>query len=183
PFGEYVPFIDGIPALRRRVEEYIWNRYKFLPLLRAGTDLTLFPLSSLGRTLRFAVLICYEDVLPDLVTGFARRGADFLLVITNEHFYHPREMDQHLDMAVLRAIETRRPLLRAANTGLTAAIDPTGAITARLERDVEGTLDVVVPLASGISAPHRTVRFFGPACGVVLAGVLAAALWRRAAPG
>ena len=89
-------------------------------------------------------------------------------------------MEQHLDMAVFRAIETRRPVLRAANTGLTAAIDPTGAITARLERDVEGTLDVVVPLASTPGSPRATVRSFGLLCGVLLVIVLGAALRRTA---
>ena len=178
PFGETVPFVDGIPALRRRVEEYVWNRYGFLPLLQAGTESTLFPLEHAGRTLKFGVLICYEDVLPSLVENFARRGADFFVVISNENFFYPREMDQHLDMAVFRAIETRRPVVRATNTGLTAAIDPTGAITARLERDTEGTLDVVVPLSSGLPL-RRTVRLFGLSCGVALALLLAAALVRR----
>ena len=84
-----------------------------------------------------------------------------------------------MDMAVFRAIETRRPVLRATNTGLTAAIDPTGSVTARLQRDTEGALDVVVSLPSPSLPLRPTVRIFGLSCGVALALLLAAALVRR----
>jgi apolipoprotein N-acyltransferase len=78
---------------------------------------------------------------------------------------------------VFRAIETRRPVLRATNTGLTAAIDPTGAVVAALERDVDGALDVDVRLLASPPAPRDTVAF-PLACGVVLAAMLCVALLR-----
>jgi apolipoprotein N-acyltransferase len=56
-------------------------------------------------------------------------------------------MTQHVNVAVFRAIETRRAVLRATNTGLTCAIDPTGRITSRIERDVAGSLPVTVQIS------------------------------------
>jgi apolipoprotein N-acyltransferase len=128
------------------------------------------------------VLICYEDVLPELPARAAAGGADFLLVLSNENFYFAREMDQHLDMAVFRAIETRRPVLRTTNTGLTAAIDPTGAVVAALDRDVDGALDVDVRLLASPPAPRGTVGAFPLFCGIVLAAMLFVAPGRARAP-
>lgn len=110
---------------------------------------------------------------------FAGKGADFFLLISNENFFGLREMDQHADMAVFRAIETRRPVLRATNTGRTCLIDPTGSVTSRIDRRVAGTLRTAVPLSSITPALPVTQALFGWACGVAAGIVMALACWKR----
>jgi len=80
-------------------------------------------------TARFGVLICYEDVFPALTRRFVAGGADFLVNITNDAWYGPTSAPrQHLAQATLRAVENRVPLVRAANTGISAIVDPDGRI-------------------------------------------------------
>lgn len=77
-----------------------------------------------------AVLICFEDVFPS--EGVARSAdADVLAVITNDGWFGASGIAQHFDIAVLRAVETRRSIVRAANTGISALIDPRGRVLKR----------------------------------------------------
>jgi apolipoprotein N-acyltransferase len=79
-----------------------------------------------------APLICYESVFPEFVTDFTRRGAEILLVITNDGWWRDTDgYKQHMYYASLRAIENRREVLRSANTGITCRIDKTGKIQER----------------------------------------------------
>jgi apolipoprotein N-acyltransferase len=90
-----------------------------------GLDATVFRLPRA----RFGVLICYEDVFPALTRRFLKGGADFLVNITNDAWYGPTSAPhQHLAQATFRAVEYRVPLVRAANTGISAMIDPDGRI-------------------------------------------------------
>ncbi len=76
---------------------------------------------------RFATLICYEGIFPELSRECVRQGAEILVVITNDSWYgRTAAPSQHLQMAAFRAIETRKPLLRSANSGYTVVIDPLG---------------------------------------------------------
>jgi len=182
-FGEYVPFVERIDWLRLRIGRYLLGAYRgFDPFLRRGTDYVLFPLDHGGRTLRFAVLICYEDVLPAMTRVFARKGADFLLLISNENYFGIREMDQHVDMAVFRAVETRRPVLRVTNTGRTCVIDPPGRLTRRLERQVPGTLETAVPLSDLQPTSLAGPAIFGWLCGLLAAAIIGPAILRRRSP-
>ncbi len=88
-----------------------------------GTTLPLYT-SSLGR---FGVLICYESIFEDLARGYRRAGADFLVNITNDAWYGRTSGPyQHASHLVMRAIETRMGVARAANTGITEFVDPLG---------------------------------------------------------
>ena len=75
--------------------------------------------------------ICYEAIFPALVRRFAAGGAELLVNVTNDAWYGTTSAPhQHLAMAAFRAIENRRYLVRAANTGITAVVDPRGRVIA-----------------------------------------------------
>jgi apolipoprotein N-acyltransferase len=121
PFGEYVPLHHLLFFVDRLVQGAIAD---FAP----GTRLAPLPTAS-GRA---ATFICYEAIFPDLVRRIAGRDAAFLINITNDAWFGksaaPR---QHLAMAAVRAAENRRFMVRAANTGISAIVDPYGRIVAR----------------------------------------------------
>lgn len=116
PFGEYIPLRKKLRFLESLVP---------IGDFTAGNQYTLF---SLGK-LKFAVLICFEDLFPDLARSFSKNGADFLVNITNDAWFgETSSPHQHLAASVLRAVEVRRYLIRAANTGVSGFIAPTGKI-------------------------------------------------------
>jgi apolipoprotein N-acyltransferase len=80
----------------------------------------------------FGTLICFESVFPGYANNFVKKGAEFLVVITNDMWFGRTSLfEQHAMMAVFRAIENRVPVVRAANTGISMAIDKWGKIQAR----------------------------------------------------
>jgi len=117
PFGEYVPLkklLFFADSLTRQVGDFT-----------AGTDFTVSPLDNH----RFSTAICYESIFPDLVRRFVKRGAEMLVVITNDGWFGESSAPfQHLRMGVVRAVENRRYEGRSANTGISAIIDPYGRI-------------------------------------------------------
>lgn len=79
---------------------------------------------------KIAPIICYESVYGEYVTGYVKNGADFLAIITNDAWWEETQgHKQHLSLARLRAIETRRDIARSANTGISAFINQKGEIT------------------------------------------------------
>lgn len=87
-----------------------------------------------GSSPDLAPLICYESVFPGYVAGFTRKGAEILLVITNDGWWRDTDgYKQHMYYACLRAIENRREVLRSANTGISCRIDKLGRIQERTE--------------------------------------------------
>ncbi|MCL5270849.1 MAG: hypothetical protein M1457_09955, partial [bacterium] len=113
-----------------------------------GRDWTIFT----SHGLRFGTLICFESTFSAMARGFVQRGADFLVVITNDAWYgQSAGVARHHNLSLLRAVETRRWVARCANTGISSLITPTGRLAATLglnERGfVSGTL--TAPLAPG----------------------------------
>ncbi len=135
PFGERWPLIGVAEGAYRWVFGLLG-----LPLLAntvpgAGPA----PLESGAGTL--GVGICYESVFPTITAAMARDGAEVLVIITNDAWFARGDgARQHLDMGRMRAIETRRWLLRAGNDGITAVVDPYGRVVAELDRRVAATL-------------------------------------------
>ena len=90
-----------------------------------------------GRSLRFGIPICYEDVMPYIARTFARgddgtKGVDLLLNISNDGWFgRGIQQEQHLAICTFRAVENRVGIARAVNTGNSALIKPTGEIAAR----------------------------------------------------
>lgn len=138
PFGEYVPFGDlmarfGIHGMATNAGHGF----------SAGSGPALLDVEKLGRALP---LICYEAVFPQDVNGAPGR-ADFLLQITNDAWFGTRSGPyQHLAQAQMRAIEQGLPMMRAANTGISAMIDPLGRITAFLPLGKAGYVDANLAL-------------------------------------
>ena len=123
PFGEYVPFSDRIPVLRDLVLGEFGEFTK-------GEEYKVFSLSETKpRKARFSVLICFEDIFPEIAREFVKSGAEFLIVITNDAWYGKSSAPyQHAACSVFRAIENRVPVVRCANTGYSCFIDSRGKI-------------------------------------------------------
>lgn len=117
PFGEYVPWraaLSFIEELQQVPTDY-----------EPGPGPTVFAVG--GH--RAGALICFESAFPGLAREYARRGADALVVLTNNRSYRrSANSAQHLAMGQFRAAETGRPLLQAAISGITAVVDHTGRV-------------------------------------------------------
>ena len=97
---------------------------------------------------KFGSPICYEIIFPDLVRKFVKKGASFLVTITNDGWYGRSSAPyQHFSIAVLRAVENRRYLLRAATTGISGIVDPYGRVLTQSELMTQTFLyDTIAPL-------------------------------------
>lgn len=94
-------------------------------------------------------IICYESVYGEYVTGYVENGADFLSIITNDAWWgNSQGHKQHLSYAKLRAIETRRDVVRSANTGISAFINQKGEITKSLDYEEQGSIKADIHLNS-----------------------------------
>lgn len=120
PWGEFVPLRDVFPFIG-----------KVVPVsdIAAGKESVVIPLELWNKRLKVGPLICYEDIFPKLGREMAANGADFLLVVTNDAWYGQEAgATQHAAHSVLRAVETRRPVLRCGNHGWSGWIDEHGRI-------------------------------------------------------
>lgn len=136
PFGEYTPY--------KKVFAFISLITHAIGDITPGDQFTLHE----HERIRFGSPICYEIIFPNLVRKFAKNGASFLVTITNDGWYGRSSAPyQHFAMAVLRAVENRRYLLRAATTGVSGIIDPYGRILSRSELMTRTFLyDTITPL-------------------------------------
>src|SRR5262249_46025543 len=103
-----------------------------------GTSLGVLPSFA-----RLGVSICHEILHPDLIIATVRGGAEVLANIANDGWVggpSPAAAEQHLAMAAFRAVETRRYLIRAALTGVSAVVDPFGHVVASLPAGTSGVL-------------------------------------------
>ena len=117
PFGEYVPMQDLL--------FFIGSLGEGIGDFKSGKEIFNFSLPQ-GK---FGVLICFEIIFPDLCRKFVKRGANFLVTITNDAWFGRTSAPyQHFSMATFRAVENRVFVARAANTGITGFIDPKGRI-------------------------------------------------------
>ncbi len=166
PFGEYLPF-GRWKALEPLVRE--------VSAFRPGHEYAVMP-SGAGR---LSVLICYEAIFPALVRRFVEKetGAEVLVNISNDGWFDDTAAAQHLNMAQLRAVETRRYLLRATNTGITAVVDPYGRIVARAPQHQRAVLVAGFAPQQARSFYMRFGDWLPLLCTLVVLAALARKLW------
>ncbi|MDR1219393.1 MAG: apolipoprotein N-acyltransferase [Treponema sp.] len=147
PFTEHFPYKKQLPffyTLLKDADTHFWEK---------GAEWTVFDINGL----KFSTPICFEDTFGYLSRNFAQNGAELIVNLTNDAWSKSLSAQmQHLGMAVFRAVETRRSLVRATSSGQTCAIDPNGAILAMAEPFTETQLTVTVPIMRETS---RYVRY------------------------
>ncbi len=184
PFGEYVPGRNTIPGIGAIVGEQVPADFG------VGTKHIVFQLTR--PDVKVAPLICFEDTIGELTRQFVLNGANLLANVTNDGwFQRSAGSQQHLANAVFRCVETRLPMVRSANTGVTCVINPFGRITDVLldengSQFTEGfkAADLAVPIAYQPTFYVRHGELFAEACAAitgVLLLVLALPLLRRRA--
>lgn len=172
PFGEYVPLGPVFTLGGRVAAKLVREVSDFVP----GTEPVVGEVD--GHLV--GGYICYEAIFPGLVRRFAARGAELLINVTNDAWYGTTSAPhQHLAMAALRAVENRRYMVRAANTGITAVVDPVGRIlepTTLFDRTVL-VREVGFVAEKSFYARHGDV--FAHGCAAIAIAVLAASFRRR----
>ena len=123
-------------------------------------------------------LICYEAIFPGIVAANEERPGWIINVTNDGWFGNSTGPYQHLQQARLRAVEEGLPMVRAANTGISAVIDPSGRIVARLGLGIEGVLDAKLPSAL---PPTIYARLRDIPAGLILAVALLLVIRRRLA--
>ena len=140
PFGEYVPLVEYLPFLAG------FTPYADSSGLSAGQKPQVFQY----KGVRYAPVVCYEDTVPNVVRRVVNETGepDVLVNASNDGWFHgSSEHDQHLLTAVFRCVETRTPMVRAANMGVSAVIDGDGrvrAVAKDLETGASKACDAVV---------------------------------------
>ncbi len=122
PYGEYVPMRNLFPFIKKLTEG----------IGDFSSGETYQPLVIDNKKL--GVLICYEAILPHAARIYKNKSADLLVNITNDAWFGPTSAPyQHFSMALFRAVETRLYMIRAANTGISGIVDPTGRIVSKTD--------------------------------------------------
>ena len=128
PFGEFIPFKDVFPWLKKLAP----YDFEYSIVSGAGYPNIEFPFGSDKKSsCKFGTLICYEDTDPLIPLGFfkSQNKPDFLINISNDGWFKgSEEHEQHLAISRFRAIETRRSIIRSVNMGISALIDSNGKI-------------------------------------------------------
>ncbi len=140
PFTEYFPYRHLFPGI------YTWLRSQDTHFWRKGSEYTVFEAGGV----KFSTPICFEDTFGYLGRNFIREGAEVLVNMTNDSWSNSvvAEM-QHMSIAVFRAVENKRSVVRATNGGITCVIDPNGKIISRLDPFTEDYLLARVPVYTG----------------------------------
>jgi apolipoprotein N-acyltransferase len=174
PFGEYLPYKEFISWSWIGVAEF----GSYIP----GTEYKLFEVDGV----RFATTICWENLFPDLVRQFVKKGARFIVNITNEAWFgETAAAEQFLSMNVFRAVENGVYVVRCANTGISCFIDPCGRVVDRVKNKegkdvfVSGFLTGEVVPVSPNTFYTRYGDWFAWLCIIVSAGFIIVAIFSK----
>lgn len=152
PFGEYVPLRKEFPLLAKIVGDLVPDDFD------AGKEFTVLELNA--KPVKLGPLVCFEDTVADLARHFVLLGAQSFAVVTNDGwFLKSAGSVQHLHNAIFRCVENKIPMIRAANTGVTCAIDRFGVVR-EVFRDASGSTFLQGVLFSKIEVPTSPQRTF-----------------------
>lgn len=167
PFGEYVPL--------KRLLFFVGPLVEAVSDFSFGTEPVVFDAD--GR--HVSVAICYESIYPWIARAFVLRGSQLLATITNDAWFgRSSAASQHFEQGAIRAVEEGRYIVRAANTGISGAVDPYGRTIARTRLFEPAAITVDVRLLD-----HRTIySYLGDLAAWLSAAVTAGVIlmsWRR----
>jgi apolipoprotein N-acyltransferase len=183
PFGEYIPLRHSFPLFAAVASKWVPGDFE------AGQDYTVFRLTN--QDVQVAPLICFEDTIGELTRNFVLAGASLLVDVTNDGwFLHTSGSQQHLANAIFRCVETRRPMIRAANTGVTCFVNDFGRVTQLLQDETgstftEGVLtgEIDVPTRPELTFYTRHGELFAKVCTwitlIAIGGTVSLRGWRR----
>ncbi len=121
-FGEYIPLLENFTFLEEMLPKTISH-------FSRGREKPLFPL---GNNVHWLPLICYEDIVSGFMAGFDHKRADFIVNTTNDGWFGKSDASHlHKQMARVRTVEYRKPMVRALNTGVSLLIDAAGRTISR----------------------------------------------------
>lgn len=139
PFGEHTPFADQLPFLGDLIKWGVglggWNTGRDTSNFKLGisppkADYELGKTQSTNNsqlTTNVNAVVCYESIFPEFIAAFAQRGSEMIAIVTNDSWYgNTSGPYQHKEISVLRAVENRRSVVRAANGGISCIINPLG---------------------------------------------------------
>lgn len=165
PFGEYTPY--------KQLFFFAGDLLQDVGTLDKGKRRSVFTVG--GHT--YGTFICYESVFADEMRQYANMGADVLVNISDDGWYGDTSAAwEHLNMVRMRAIENHRWVLRATNTGVTAAIDPYGRVTIAAPRHIRTSLRVGFDYEHDVTFYAAHGDLFAYFCSLVTAAALAFSL-------
>ncbi|MCP4722507.1 MAG: apolipoprotein N-acyltransferase, partial [Desulfobacteraceae bacterium] len=158
PFGEYVPLEEYLTFLGKITDQagnFSRGEKSFVPLA--------------FKDHKTGVLICFEILFPSIAREFVKNGADILTTMTNDAWFGlTSAARQHFSIAVLRAVENRRSVIRAANTGISGFIDPVGRVLSETNLFTTAVITRPVPVLEEISFYTRHGDLLGMAALVAI---------------
>jgi apolipoprotein N-acyltransferase len=169
PFTEHFPYKRQFPAIHRalvKADTHFWEK---------GAEATVFK----GMGFTFSTPICFEDTFGYISRKFVQNGAQVIINMSNDAWSKSLPaQNQHLTMAVFRAVENRRPVVRATSSGQTCGIAPNGRIIAMAPPFAEAALGVAIPIVNGDTVYTRrgdflAVGFTAAAVFLLLFGTIA----------
>ncbi|MDA3859835.1 MAG: apolipoprotein N-acyltransferase [Melioribacteraceae bacterium] len=147
PFGEKVPLVESLPFLGEWIK---WN--VGIGSWNTGHDTTVFKTLVDEKEINIGGIICIESIYPIFTSQFVERGAEFISVVTNDSWYGDTSGPyQHKEISVIRAVENKRSVVRAANGGISCLIDPLGRTISETSMYTKDYLVVDVPLNSELT--------------------------------
>lgn len=152
PFGERIPFVDVVPFMGDIIK---WN--VGISSWNIGKDTVVFDMNNYSvydkkNKAKVAGLVCFESIFPDFNAMFVQKGAELIVVVTNDSWYGDSSGPyQHKEIAVLRAVENRRAVVRCANGGVSCVINPLGITEVNTEMFTKDTFVHQAVLKNGLT--------------------------------
>jgi len=173
-FGEYMPLGDSFPIL-----------YRWFPQVSNFELGNVQKVFSLSDGTRLAMTICYEDIIPTFVRKVAEQRANALVNLTNDSWFGPTaEPRQHAQLATFRSIETRLPMIRVTNTGISFSVDDRGRMSETTGVYQEGVLNlpVIIPNNPPLTFYVQFGDWFIGLCTAILVVLLMVARQKKYVP-